>query len=121
MYFWQSALRGLSAVVEDSLCNAEQRPKAQKVCGEEDTEEGDSGDEGETSEPKVNTRSSAFTMSYLMKALIVIDSFLSFSSKYHTGPWSGCSALCGDGGVRKREVTCFKKDNGTVVALEKSE
>ena len=29
--------------------------------------------------------------------------------------------MCGSGGVRKREVTCFKKDNGTVVALEESE
>ena len=50
----QSASGGLSAVVEDSLCDAELRPKAQKVCGEEDGEDEDSGDEGETTEPKVS-------------------------------------------------------------------
>ena len=48
------------------------------------------------------------------------ETFLLFF-QYHAGPWGGCSALCGSGGVRKREVTCFKKDNGTVVALEESE
>ena len=41
-------------MVGDSLCDAEQRPMSQKVCGEEGAEEGDSGDEGESSEPKVS-------------------------------------------------------------------
>ena len=104
--------------MEDSLCDAEQRPIAQKVCGEEDADEGDSGDEGETSEPKVS-QLFAFTL-YLEKASLQLFYF-SFPFKYHIGPWGGCSALCGDGGVRKREITCFKKDNGTVVALEDSE
>ena len=71
MYFLsQSASRGLSAVVEDSLCDAEQRPIAQKVCGGDDAEEGDSGDEGETSEPKVSLLF-AFTL-YLEKASLLI-------------------------------------------------
>ena len=41
-------------MADDSLCDAGQRPKAQKTCGEEDADEGDSGEEGETTEPKVS-------------------------------------------------------------------
>ena len=40
--------------------------------------------------------------------------------KYHIGPWSGCSTICGDG-VKTREVTCYKKGDETVDVLEDSE
>ena len=41
--------------------------------------------------------------------------------QYHAGPWGGCDALCGKG-VRKRQVTCFEKnENGTIVKLEDEE
>ena len=44
-----------------------------------------------------------------------------FFLQYFAGPWSGCSALCGEG-ERKRDVTCFRKDaNGTVVVLDAGE
>ena len=36
--------------MDDSLCEAEQKPEAQKVCGEEDVED---DAEGETTDPKV--------------------------------------------------------------------
>ena len=38
--------------MDDSLCEADQRPAAQKVCGEEDAED-DAAGEGETTDPKV--------------------------------------------------------------------
>ena len=37
-------------MMDDSLCEAEQKPEAQKVCGEEDVED---DAEGETTDPKV--------------------------------------------------------------------
>ncbi len=40
--------------------------------------------------------------------------------RYHAGPWGGCSALCGTG-VRKRTVTCFKRQNDTIEAIETGE
>ena len=30
------------------------------------------------------------------------------SPRYHTGPWTGCSKICGDG-IRTREVNCYKR------------
>ena len=40
------------------------------------------------------------------------------SFQFHLGPWSGCSALCGEG-TRKRKVTCFSKlANGTIEELD---
>ena len=42
--------------------------------------------------------------------------------RYHVGPWTGCSVICG-AGIRTREVTCYQKDEeeGTVEILEDSE
>ena len=40
------------------------------------------------------------------------------SPRYHIGPWTGCSVICGDG-IRTREVTCYKKtEEGEVEVLE---
>ena len=49
----------------------------------------------------------------------MLNSHFPFFSKFHLGPWGGCSALCGKG-VRKRDVTCFQKNlsNGTIEVLE---
>ncbi len=41
--------------------------------------------------------------------------------KYHIGPWTGCSTICGSG-IKTREVTCYKKnDDDGVDILEDSE
>lgn len=41
--------------------------------------------------------------------------------KYHTGPWTGCSVICGDG-IKTRDVTCYKKtEEGDIEILEDSE
>ena len=36
------------------------------------------------------------------------------SPNYHTGPWTGCSTICGDG-VKTREVTCYKRDDDGII------
>jgi hypothetical protein len=60
---------------------------------------------------------------------VIADEFLSedigggdpSSPRFHIGPWTGCSVICGDG-IRTREVTCFKKnEDGEVEILEAAE
>ena len=41
------------------------------------------------------------------------------SPKYHVGPWTGCSVICGTG-IKTREVTCYQKGDETVDILEDS-
>lgn len=40
--------------------------------------------------------------------------------KYHIGPWTGCSVICGSG-IKTREVTCYKKGLETVDILDDTE
>ena len=41
--------------------------------------------------------------------------------RYFSGPWTGCSQICGEG-IRTREVTCYKKtEEGIIEVLEDSE
>ena len=78
----QSVSGGLSAVADDSLCDAGQRPKAQKACGEEDAEEGDSGDEGETTEPKVSWSSHRVSILFPFPPVSPANLSPSFSSNF---------------------------------------
>eukprot|EP00094_Tigriopus_californicus_P005670 TCALIF_05465-PA protein Name:"Similar to Ppn Papilin (Drosophila melanogaster)" AED:0.16 eAED:0.17 QI:0/0/0/0.82/0.81/0.82/34/0/2463 len=86
VYCAQVAGKGISAVIDESLCEAGEKPVAQKSCNEDLDETATESD----------------------------------GPKFHAGPWSGCSALCGEG-VRKRAVTCFKIENGTKAVLEDSD
>ena len=43
------------------------------------------------------------------------------SPRFHSGPWTGCSKICGDG-IKTRDVTCYKRnDDGILEVLEDDE
>ena len=69
-------------MADDSLCDAGQRPKAQKTCGEEDADEGDSGEEGETTEPKVSWSSHRVLILFPFSPVSPANLSPSFSSNF---------------------------------------